>query len=292
MWGDPWRGQAANGSSTSRDVEAHARGHPDPVADVLLQAPDVGLAHDVADPGALLRPPECVLDEDRQQPVGSLDQPLLRLLRRPFEQDALVGDARAVVDAVVDREPVAEVLEEGAARRACDQPEARDDQPLEEDLHLEHLLLERLRLERHLRQLVEVRVALGDAARLLDELQPRLDVPRLVLHHRRVVELRLVVRAPGSAAAPPSSTASSSACSCCVITERQTACRRSFRSGEAPARVSGIGGISPQACPAPATPASSRARRSAGRRGPCRRVRRRPPPAAPPRSAARTSGRR
>jgi hypothetical protein len=98
-----------------------------------------------------------------------------------------------VVDAVVDREPVAQVLQQCAARGAGDQPEARDDQPLEEDLHLEDLLLERLRLESHLRQGVEVRVSLGDTAGLLGELQPRLDVPRLVLHHRRVVELRLVV---------------------------------------------------------------------------------------------------
>ena len=38
---------------------------------------------------------------------------------------------------------------------------------------------------------VQVRVALGDAADLVDQLQPPLGVARLVLHHRRVVELRL-----------------------------------------------------------------------------------------------------
>ena len=183
--------RAARTSETSRP---EARRHPDPVADVLLQPPDVRLAHHVPDPGALLRAPERVLDEDRQQLVGRVDEPVLRLLRRSLEQDALVGDAGAVVDAVVDREPVAEILEHGAARRAGDQAEARDDQALEEDLHLEDLLLERLRLERHLRQLVEVGVALRDAAGLVRELQPRLDVAGLVLHHRRVVELRLAMR--------------------------------------------------------------------------------------------------
>ena len=38
-----------------------------------------------------------------------------------------------------------------------------------------------------------MRVALGGAAGLADELEPRLRMARLVLHHRRVVELRLVV---------------------------------------------------------------------------------------------------
>ena len=46
------------------DVEAHARGHANPVADVILQAADVGLAHHVPDPRPLLRPPERVLDEE------------------------------------------------------------------------------------------------------------------------------------------------------------------------------------------------------------------------------------
>ena len=73
----------------------------------------------------------------------------------------------AVVDAVVDREAVAEVLEDRAARRAGDQPEARDDQPLEEDLHEEDLLLEQVEVvEEHARELVEVRVALAGAADL------------------------------------------------------------------------------------------------------------------------------
>ena len=37
-----------------------------------------------------------------------------------LEQDPLVRHPRAVVDAVVDREPVAEILQHGAARRARD----------------------------------------------------------------------------------------------------------------------------------------------------------------------------
>jgi heme-degrading monooxygenase HmoA len=98
-----------------------------------------------------------------------------------------------VVDAVVDGEAVAEILEHRAARRARDQPEARDDQPLEEDLHQEDLLLEQVGLEEHVRELVEVRVALPLPADLADQPQPRLGVPRLVLHHRRVVEARLRV---------------------------------------------------------------------------------------------------
>ena len=134
-----------------------------------------------------------VLDEDREQPVRRVHERLLHLLARVLEQDALVGHPRAVVDPVVGREPVAELLEHRPARGTCDQPEARDDQPLVEDLHLEDLLLERVRLERHVRELVEVRVALGDAADLVDQLEPRLGVARLVLHHRRVVELRLGV---------------------------------------------------------------------------------------------------
>ena len=96
-----------------------------------------------------------------------------------------------MVDAVVRGQPVAELLEHRAPRCARDQPEARDDQPLVEDLHLEDLLLERVGLERHVRELVEVWIVLGGAADLADQLQPRLGMARLVLHHRRVVELRL-----------------------------------------------------------------------------------------------------
>ena len=86
-------------------------------------------------------------------------------LRRLAQQHPLVGDAGAVVDAVVDREPVAEVLEHGAGRRLRDQLELRDDQPLEEDLHQEDLLLERVRVDHEPRHLVEVRVALARARR-------------------------------------------------------------------------------------------------------------------------------
>ena len=43
-------------------------------------------------------------------------------------------------------------------------------------------------------KLVQIGVALGHAADLAEELQPRLDVARLVLHHRLVVEPCLVVR--------------------------------------------------------------------------------------------------
>ena len=140
-----------------------------------------------------LRPPEDVLGEDRQHRVRRVDEPRAHLLPRRLEQHPLVRHPGAVVDAVVDREPVAEVLEHRAARRARDQPEARDDQPLEEDLHEEDLLLEQVGLEEHVRELVEVRVALPLPADLADQPQPRLGVARLVLHHRRVVEARLRV---------------------------------------------------------------------------------------------------
>src|ERR671922_584377 len=160
---------------------------------VLLQPLEVARAHRAADERALLRPPEGVLDEDREEPVGGIHELSLRLLVGVLEQHLLVGHAGAVVDAVVGREPVAEVLEHGAARRAGDKAKTRDDQALVEDLHLEDLLLERVGLERHVRELVEVRVALRRAAGLLDQLQPRLRMAGLVLHQRRVVELRLVV---------------------------------------------------------------------------------------------------
>src|SRR5919109_209968 len=146
-----------------------------------------------ADLQVLLQPPEGVLDEDREEPVGGIHELSLRLLVGVLEQHLLVGHAGAVVDAVVGREPVAEVLEHGAARRAGDEAEARDDQALVEDLHLEDLLLERVGLERHVRELVEVRVALRRAAGLLDQLQPRLRMAGLVLPPRRGVELRPLV---------------------------------------------------------------------------------------------------
>ena len=76
----------------------------------------------------------------------------------------------AVVDPVVDGQPVAEVLEHRPGRGARDHPEARDDQPLEEHLHQEDLLLERVEREEHRRELVEIRIALGLAAGLLQSL--------------------------------------------------------------------------------------------------------------------------
>ena len=82
-----------------------------------------------------------------------------------------------MVNAVVDREAVADVLEDSSAGGARDQAEARNDQPLEEDLHEEDLLLEQVELvEEHTRELVQVGVALGGAADLAQELEPGLDV--------------------------------------------------------------------------------------------------------------------
>ena len=90
---------------------------------------------------------------------------------------------------------------------------------------------------------VEVRVALPVPAGLGDQLQPRLGMARLVLHHRRVVQLRLGWGASANSWVAIS-TASSSAWSCWVITERQTSRRRAWRWGEP--RSSGIGERSPQ----------------------------------------------
>jgi hypothetical protein len=97
------------------------------------------------------------------------------------------------MDAVVDGEAVAEILEHRAARRAGNEAEAGDDEALVEDLHVDDLLLERLCLDLHFRELVEVGIGLSAPAGGVHELQPRLGVARLVLHHRRVVELRLVI---------------------------------------------------------------------------------------------------
>ena len=77
---------------------------------------------------------------------------------------ALVGNPGAVVNAVVEREPVAEVLEHGPRRGFRDQAELWDDQPLEEDLHQKDLLLERVGADDELRHLVEVGVTLPLAA--------------------------------------------------------------------------------------------------------------------------------
>ena len=95
-----------------------------------------------------------------QKRKGGIDEPRPHFLPRRLEQDALVRHPGSMMDPVVDREAVAEVLEHRPARRARDQAKARDDQPLEEHLHEEDLLLEQVGLEEHVRELVEVRVAL------------------------------------------------------------------------------------------------------------------------------------
>src|SRR5881409_611289 len=120
---------------------AESLGQPDADLKVFLEALDVARVHRAADEGTLLGAPERVLDEGRQQPVRGVDQLLFRLLGGVLEQHLLVRHPRAVVDAVVRGQPVAEVLEHGAARRACDQAEARDDQAFVENLHLKDLFL-------------------------------------------------------------------------------------------------------------------------------------------------------
>src|SRR5215213_8852664 len=124
------------------DVEAERLREADADLDILLQLLDVARAHHLADEGALLGSPERVLDERRQQPVRRVDEGGLRLLVGTAQQHLLVRHARAVVDAIVGGEPVAEVFEHGPARGAGDYPEARDDQPLLESLHLERLLFD------------------------------------------------------------------------------------------------------------------------------------------------------
>src|SRR5690242_8433173 len=83
--------------------------------EVLLEVLDVSRAHRGADESPLLRAPERMLDEDRQQPVRRVHELLLRLVAGGLEQHLLVGHPSAVVDPVVGREPVAEVFEDGAA---------------------------------------------------------------------------------------------------------------------------------------------------------------------------------
>ena len=64
-------------------------------------------AHRRPDERTLLRPPEGVLDERRQEPVRRLDQRALRLLVGVLEQHLLVGHAGPVMDAVVRGQAVA-----------------------------------------------------------------------------------------------------------------------------------------------------------------------------------------
>jgi precorrin-6B methylase 2 len=97
------------------DVEAEGGGEADALLDLEANSRDVAAAHGASDPGALGRSPEGVLDEDREHPVRPADELLLRPLGRLLEEDALVGHAGAVVDAVVHGEPQAEVLEHRAA---------------------------------------------------------------------------------------------------------------------------------------------------------------------------------
>src|SRR5207248_9491050 len=97
------------------DVEPERLRQPHAVLEVFLEHADVGLAHQRTDELARLRTPERVLREQRQEPVRGRHELLVHLPTCTLQQDALVGHARAVVDAVVDREAVAEILEHRAA---------------------------------------------------------------------------------------------------------------------------------------------------------------------------------
>ena len=162
------------------------------------------------------------------------------------EQDALVGHARAVVDPVVDGEPVAKVLEHGAARRSAAIMRKRGMISRSKKTCIRNdLLLERVERSRNIVASLS-RYGSRSAAPPASsgELEPRLGMARLVLHHRRVVELRLGVRRGIRKSWVAISTASSSAWSCCMITERHRSRRRASFCGEP--LYSGIGGCSPQ----------------------------------------------
>src|SRR5204863_286768 len=61
-------------------VEAQRLGEANADLEVLLQPLEVALVHRAPDERTLLRTPERMLDEDRQQPVRRVHEPLLRLL--------------------------------------------------------------------------------------------------------------------------------------------------------------------------------------------------------------------
>src|SRR5438270_10180966 len=133
---------SADGELDVADVDAERAGEADAELDVLTQALHVARLHRPSDPGALARPPERVRDEDGEQPVRRVDEVALRLLRCGLEEHPLVRHPRAVVDAVVHGEPVAEILEHRAPRRARDAPEPTDHQPRVASLHNEALRLD------------------------------------------------------------------------------------------------------------------------------------------------------
>src|SRR5262249_59430105 len=85
-------------------VQAQRLCEPDADLEVFLQPLGVARKHRATDEGTLLRPPERVLDERRQEPVRRVDQALLRLLRGALEEDAFVSHAGAVMDPVVGRQ--------------------------------------------------------------------------------------------------------------------------------------------------------------------------------------------
>ena len=87
-----------------------------PVLDVLLQHADVGVAHQRrrSTSRAFGRQSACLTKIGISRSPASTSLVFV-FLSRVREQDALVGHAGPVVDAVVDREPVAQVLEHRAA---------------------------------------------------------------------------------------------------------------------------------------------------------------------------------
>ena len=127
--------------------------------------------------------------------LAARDEPVVRLLGRPLEQHPLVGHAGAVMDAVVDREAQLQRSSStvpGVARAIA----------------LNFGMISRSK-KTCIRKTFSSSVSASSVIRAscarcgsrsavpptsLDQRQPRLAVARLVLHHRRVVDLGLVVR--------------------------------------------------------------------------------------------------
>src|ERR687887_2640447 len=72
---------ASDGKLDVADVETQRLGEADADLQILVQALEVARAHRAADHRAFLRTPERVLDEDREQTVGGVDELAFRLLR-------------------------------------------------------------------------------------------------------------------------------------------------------------------------------------------------------------------
>src|SRR5579859_1716498 len=113
------------------------------------------------------------------------------------EQQTLITDAGAVMNAIVNSQSVTDFGQDGIRSRLGDLVEPWNDQTLEGDLEKPDLLFDGIHAHREIAQLLQEWVRLARTADFLGQTHPGFAVAGLVTRHRRIIQASLLVGSSG-----------------------------------------------------------------------------------------------